>query len=62
MRECRVDRIGGLAADVAFLAVLSVFPALVVLAATAGSIPAPLGSAAQTDPSRLEWRRRHVRT
>lgn len=44
VREWREDRVGGLAAEVAFFAVLSVFPALLALAATLGSLTGLLGS------------------
>lgn len=47
-REFRDDRITGLAAEVAFFAVLSLFPLLVALAAAVGSIEAVAGADAAT--------------
>jgi membrane protein len=44
VHECLDDRVGGLAAEVAFFGVLSVFPGLLVLAATLGSFGALVGS------------------
>jgi membrane protein len=42
-RGARADRIGGSAAEIAFFAVLSVFPALLVLAAALGSLEVLVG-------------------
>ncbi|HVL64264.1 MAG TPA: YihY/virulence factor BrkB family protein [Actinomycetota bacterium] len=42
-RDARQDRVNGLAAEVAFFAVLSVFPALLVLADALGSLEALVG-------------------
>ncbi|HZD01998.1 MAG TPA: YihY/virulence factor BrkB family protein [Actinomycetes bacterium] len=42
--ECVEDRVSGLAAEVAFFGVLSVFPGLLVLAAALGSLEAVVGN------------------
>jgi membrane protein len=44
VRECLNDRVGGLAAEVAFFGVLSVFPGLLVLAAVLGSLETLVGN------------------
>jgi membrane protein len=44
VRECVEDRVSGLAAEVAFFGVLSVFPGLLVLAAALGSLEALVGN------------------
>ena len=47
--EWSKDRVGGLAAEIAFFALLGFFPALIVLAAALGSADGILGTAAATD-------------
>ena len=47
--EWSKDRAGGLAAEIAFFALLGFFPALIVLAAALGSADGILGTAAATD-------------
>ncbi|HZD02285.1 MAG TPA: YihY/virulence factor BrkB family protein [Actinomycetes bacterium] len=44
LHECVDDRVSGLAAEVAFFSVLSVFPGLLVLAAALGSLEALVGN------------------
>jgi uncharacterized BrkB/YihY/UPF0761 family membrane protein len=47
--EWSKDRVGGLAAEIAFFALLGFFPALIVLAAALGSADGILGTATATD-------------
>lgn len=48
-KEWAKDRVGGLAAEIAFFAVLAVFPAVIVLAAALGSAEGVLGAQTATD-------------